>query len=307
VGTAVITPLGGNQYQVTLTITNVAASNEGAYTCVATNSGGSSFPTAPGYLTVKRLLANWTFDNTLNDTTGVYNVTASTKTASYVPGVPPISGTRTALDFEDPGSGLLGQVLEVPSGFASFRAGLTVSLWMNMDAASDVSARIFALEGTGLPGILVRRVTAGGDLRISTGGGTEYVVNGAVTTGQWQHIVATVSQAGAFNIFINGENVYSATSSLPAVGTRNANLIGGGKTTSRDDQFIGLIDDIKVHNYAISYTDVLDEYHGIVGGFTCLEDLAYDLNDDCQVNLTDIQLMASLWLECGRYPLDECK
>jgi len=302
-GAGVVTSLGSNQYQVTLTITNVTTANEGAYTCVATNSGGSSFPTASGYLTVKRTLANWTFDNTLNDTTGVYNTTA-TKTPSYVQGVVP---GRTALDFADPGAGNLGQVLSVPAGFANFRPGLTVSLWMNMDAASDVSARIFALEGTGLPGILVRRVTAGGDLRISTGGGTEYVVNGAVTTGQWQHIVATVSDAGAFNIYINGQNRYSGTSILPSLGTRNANLIGGGKTTSRDDQFIGLIDDIKVRNYAISYEDVLDDYHGVVGGYTCKQTLAYDLNNDCQVNLIDIQLMASLWLECGRYPASECK
>ncbi|ARN56732.1 LamG-like jellyroll fold domain-containing protein [Sedimentisphaera salicampi] len=307
----VITSLGNDLYEVALTINNAAAGDDGAYTCVAENSAGSSLETEPAYLTVERLIAEWKFDNDLTDTTGNYD--------GFMPVIdPPVyvegvnvgdAAGRTALEFPDTEG--LGQIVEVPEGFKNFTSGMTLSTWVYLDGeASDRDARILHLTG-GVGDIVMRRYSSDQDLRVYFGNEDIRVDNFfEEKSDQWVHIVATLDQDLNWKIYADGEVIEDGDfddTERPDYGERNDNLIGASDTFDRDDQFVGRIDEIKILNYAMSYEDVLEDYHGVIGGWTCVYNAEYDLaGDDCIVDVQDLAALAAKWLNCGRVPATEC-
>ena len=82
--------------------------------------------------------------------------------------------------------------------------------------------------------------------------------------------------------------------------------------------FNGVLDDVRIYNYALSNTEVVDLYYDILETPVCLNldalNLQFDVagggvsgdEPDCLVTLADFAVFAQTWLNCGLYPLSEC-
>ncbi len=78
-------------------------------------------------------------------------------------------------------------------------------------------------------------------------------------------------------------------------------MIGQGFTD--DQQYDGIIDDMRLYNHALSPTDVALLYSAVRGGF-CVDKPLLDYDDDCKVDLADFAVFIQSWMECGIFP--EC-
>jgi hypothetical protein len=69
----------------------------------------------------------------------------------------------------------------------------------------------------------------------------------------------------------------------------------------------GAVDDVRIYNYPLSLGEIQTLYTD-TGRYLCLTPYAsqYDLNENCQIDLPDIVMLAAEWLSCGREPVETC-
>jgi hypothetical protein len=138
---------------------------------------------------------------------------------------------------------------------------------------------------------------------ISTGTGWPDAVSNAVMhTGHWYHVAGTYD-GGNIKVYINGIESGSASASGPIDGSSYDLNIGRG-TYAKDRLFHGMIDDVRLFNYALSPEGIAIVYEDaplplMPPQFVCSGYPAGDLNEDCQVDLLDFAILASAWLKSG--------
>jgi hypothetical protein len=79
----------------------------------------------------------------------------------------------------------------------------------------------------------------------------------------------------------------------------------GGELATATFPTQGLVDDIRIYNYAVSATQVVDLYNEFAGPINvCAADYGshLDSNGDCKIDIVDFADFASSWLEDGCYP-----
>ncbi|WP_162198218.1 LamG-like jellyroll fold domain-containing protein [Geofilum rubicundum] len=111
-------------------------------------------------------------------------------------------------------------------------------------------------------------------------GGTEQRLNGsALPTGQWAHVVVTLSESGA-ELYVNGELVDTSQDIVvrPLDFKPVLNYIGRGEHTAA--LFNGRVDDFRIYNYALTPEEVVDISASPVTGLT---DSEPDLSDTFSV------------------------
>ncbi|MDA3815764.1 MAG: LamG domain-containing protein, partial [Prolixibacteraceae bacterium] len=142
---------------------------------------------------------------------------------------------------------------------------VTISAWIKPN--SDVGARIYTTDTTSSGGY-VFYTEANGVLTFGvdgTGNMTHRSSNDSLTIGEWQHISATWSglmTAANSHVFINGIEV-SYQSTIDGSGTwsdAGYDKSIGGRVA--DSYFNGLIDDVKVYNYARTQKQILEDMNG---------------------------------------------
>ena len=89
-----------------------------------------------------------------------------------------------------------------------------------------------------------------------------------------------------------------------------------GTSQSGAVPFKGVIDDVRIYNYAIpdglnpteapDEPDMVEVYYEMSEIPLCRYIYAGDVNGDCQVNLADFALLAENWLECSLSPAESC-
>jgi hypothetical protein len=134
--------------------------------------------------------------------------------------------------------------------------------------------------------------------------------------GLWHQVAVTWKQGGSMVAYTDGVQVATAAA---AAGTRDIfkapqrGVVIGGIRTIADrskvgQRYIGLMDDLRVYNYAMSAHEVADIYHTVTGKGACIEtyESAYDYDKNCIVDLADFATLAAKWLSCGLYPADTC-
>ena len=115
---------------------------------------------------------------------------------------------------------------------------------------------------------------------------------------QWQHVVATVDDSGLMKLYSNGELKGSYLGHLPQGVTRTRQYVGRSNW-GNDWYFMGMIDDLRVYDRAISRDEVETIYRGdleqtvILGG----EDPSVTLfwGDEDAGETTDINASSSGW------------
>jgi hypothetical protein len=293
-----LTSMGGNLYSTTLTISHVSAADDGAYTCMGQNAGGDSEPTDPGYLAVKRKLAQWNFNGNVADETNTYNGTLYGE-PNYV-----IDGTRHALEFDG-----VSDYVDLPDGFENFRAGLTFTVWAKPVTVTSWARFLDLGNGPASDNIFLSRNGTTNNLSFSFYAGTvsagTVTATNALVLNEWQMFAATMDEVGNVVLYKNGFPIQ--TGNIPQkinYVARTSNLIGDSNWTA-DALYTGSLDEVRVYNYALDADTLATIYTEIAGSY-CRTQPAMDWSGNCVVDLADLADFTAAWLECGLWPQSAC-
>ena len=145
-------------------------------------------------------------------------------------------------------------------------------------------------------------MTAGAVLAIQRLGGTKLLRQ----VGQFYSAVYTFTvnnTGGVIKAYKDGELVDTDIDFTYGTGI-NSGFKLGCNTDAGTGLLYGMIDDVKIYNYARTTEQVANDYLAVKGGWVCnnegTADLNYDFNHDCQVDLADFAMLAADWLNSNR-------
>ncbi len=308
----------GDIYTSTLTFSNVTAADDGLIYATATNTGGTS-TTANVMVYVKRLYAYYPFEGNADDASGSElhgtGATLGTEPDNILPSYSAgVSGQAVDL------SNTYKNYIDLPDGFANFLGGITINFWAKPTAAGGWANFMQFSNGAPLENIFVSResTTSNFIFRNATGINQNTLLRGTVAIEQdkWQMFTATQDASGVAKLYKNGLQYYyfntngthntpQVTMPMPTNITRVNNYIG--KSAWNDAYFNGQLDEIRVYNYALTADEIAAQYYADGGVPACQVKPEADLNNDCQVTIADVAIMAAGWLDCGLYPESTCQ
>ena len=297
--------------EVTLTIGNVQLADEGEYYCVVKNASGLFDTSGRALLAVYRKLAYWPFD--------------ANNSQSIVPGSPStvVYGTP---EFT---AGVVGEAMAFEAGldmlytdpneiayFDSCNYSMTVACWVQTTSAQTWTPFVARFGEDGLGWQLRQGGTAGRPTFTTRGTGNDdgTTANRVVADGNWHYVVGTFDGT-AKKVYIDGvaSRVYSAdtgslikdsdAASAPINPTVSPVAIAGRVRKNPTELIIeywnvvgAKYDEVEIYNYALDAAAIAQAYANAVQTNVCPAGLAYDLSDDCRVNMDDFALLASQWL-----------
>ena len=271
------------------------------YCKVTLTETGRTVQSRTAHLMLRKLLAYWPFEKNVNDVSGNgYNGT--------LVGEPNYAAGKIGYALEFDG---LTDYVDLPDGFSDFTTGLTVTLWAKPTAAGSY-ARFFDWgNGADSDNIFFYRLGTANTLAFNTylGAVSSTVVQAPAALEQdvWQFLAVTMDSSGNVVLYKNGRPIQSGTVAVPNVVVRTSNYIGESNWAA-DALYEGMMDEIKVYNYAMTAGEIAQVYYEVEGEF-CLQNPAGDLSGpqgepDCVVDLHDLQKLAEEFLACGYFP--EC-
>ena len=301
----------------TLVINNMTLTDEGVYTCVASNSLSEETDSASAVVVTKRLMSWWKLDGDLDDSVQVevsgatkYDGVVDANTVFTTDGSGIDGGNSLVFDIDDPNY----QPITIPDTaemFNFYEDELTVSSWIRTSFISSSS----------WPAVLSKTADGGDGYFVAFDGESQIVTEldstrlysnyPVVADGQW-HMITLTYDGTAQKIYVDGELVASsATSSVDASENVTDVIIGAWNASSDSADFDGNIDDVKIYSYAMTTEQVGLAYIEMNDAvdFVCdleASDLSYDYNNNCKVDLADFAAFASTWLECNRIPASAC-
>jgi hypothetical protein len=319
----------------TLTVLDVQLADEASFYCVGTNGAGSDSSIdevtgeGAGRLMVQRLTSYWPLDTDNAAVVDGNDVQLDTVDGYDMVLASAVTGSDTGLDYPmlesnvvsaivgdeslrfnnsneaDPNNAW-GQFALVNPGVAEFE-DITIACWVYW-AGGSTWQRIFDFgNGTG-EYMFLSPNAAGTNLRFVVGGeGNEQnVQTETLAIGEWTYVTVTLN-ADIGRIYVNGElaNTNENFTFNPYTVNMAVNYIADSQYGG-DPYFNGLIDDLKIYNFARTTEQVAQDYLDVQGEYICnneVEALVYDFNDDCQTTLEDFAMFAVEWLNSNRiYP-----
>ena len=288
----------------------LAAGDEGAYYCKVNNSAGDTY-TSNAYLTVKRRMGYWSFDDTLvsEDNAAHAGVVASSNFTDDA-----VSGKAWQF-YGDPNMIIVDNSVE---DFNFYPQGYSISAWIKTTQADDEwGAYVAKHTRDDWMGIILTH-SGGGNAVTTVRESFNDLSSQDVTVndGLWHHIVGTYNAVtGMGEIYVDGEYNNQAGPNLDALTLHDEPLFFGGETTGGDISYVGLLDEVKIWNYPLDGFEVADEYFRIRPGADtiCVDpvELEFDVSGpegipDCEVGFYDFAAFALKWLDCNRMPADRC-
>jgi hypothetical protein len=298
----------------TLTIKNLQQTDEGSYYCQVDNTlpGTNPVNSVPGSVMAQRLMSHYPMEvidaNSTPDIVGGYTMALKNDGTS---GTLPVLGTDVAVAalgahsmvFANNGTDALGQFGQLPADVAKYE-DITIGAWVKWNGGNNWQ-RIIDFGANNTNYMFLTPKSGDSTLRfvIMIGSGEQQLNTSALTIGEWTYVVATLA-GDTGRLYVNGElvNTNTAITYNPVNLTQTANYIGKSQFT--DSKFNGLIDDLKIYDYARSSAQVGQDYANVKGVWVCNKegtaDLALDFNKDCRVDLADFALLAAEWLNSNR-------
>jgi len=283
----------------------MAPTDEGSYYCRATNSAGAT-DSHVATLLLKRLLAWYKFDDSLDDSAGA-NAGTMTNPA-YVEGM-----DGKALNFDGTNYVNLGTEAYPKAGLGNGLSTGSVSFWINTSKAGQSFVATFNQDMT-----TAFRVdyTAGNFLSFlvrddnNTGISAGSNPSGSILDA-WHLVTCTWdAESGDAVVYLDGVSFAAGTSGQPAEFSawQYPVLIGARHNRDTvDDFYTGAMDDYRLYNYPLDAYEVADLYTSLAGGSICVEQPVGDLNDDCVVDQADLEILRAAWLDCGVVPASACE
>lgn len=288
----------------TLTLSFVTAANEGFYYCKVSNPT-VAFSNAAG-LGVKRAMAHWTLDSLVNgqyeDSSGRGHHADPNGTPEFVPGANPALTNN-------------GVVIDASNGWANagtwdpsqYTGQLTCSLWVkwNGQLATPVFQGLIGKRNTWLTSNMMWQLEiANNAASLLAFKNLSYTVNSPILPlNEWEQVTVTVSGTTA-NVYRNGVGAVSGTFVFNT-GAEAAVMLGAvgqdPALTIPTAPFNGILDDIRIYNYAMNAVEAAYLYADASGESVCVSPnnpvlTAYDFDGNCRVDLGDMVEMASHWL-----------
>lgn len=316
----------------TLTITGVTSSEEGQYYIIAYNGLTPSEPSAAAWVWERRLMNHYPFEvinivdgNSFTpDIVGDYDAMLMQEGTAGLPVLSDanqlevdLAGSSYALllDNSDHATDPNGQYAQIPAGILAYQ-DVTISVWVHPKSVA-VWARIFDF-GTAQNNTmwLTPDIGSGYDPRfaIEVNGSGQQQLNPDLNSGNWispgsWHQVVVTIDGDTGRMYVDGELRATNIGMTHDPIDLGATLNYIGKSEFNDPEFDGLIDELKIYNYALTTEEIGQEYVNAAGGWVCnneVADLLHDFNNDCRVDLADFALVASEWLDCLRIPTHAC-
>ncbi len=139
-----------------------------------------------------------------------------------------------------------------------------------------------------------------------------------VVSGEWTHVAVTfrpTGRSGDFlvgtsTMYINGRQSVQMVGDLymPKLAGQSNLFIGAGQNENPANFFFnGLIDDVRIYNYALEHVEVAQLYTDVVGPACVFGNPPFDVSGpegvpDCVVDLHDFAELAAQWLNHGFFP-----
>ncbi len=275
----------------TLMIANAGLTDEGDYFCRATNGAGPT-DSNTAILVINRLLSHWPLDGTLTDIVGGKDGTMTDKEPDFAEGVIADALSLSGEENDWVTAGMVDITGNVPRTIAGWAYGTSdlMATWTGVFGLSNTAG----ISGTFFD---IQRIGNSGNGYGIHQHNWERPITDSYPVGEWVFLAAS-HDGTTTRWYGNGTLIGEAARTLDTYG-----LWTMGKRGDNANQFIGLIDDVRLYNYALAPTEVAKLWTDIMGGYVCVGGTPmYDLNEDCIVDINDLALFASQWMACNRYP-----
>jgi hypothetical protein len=309
-----------------LTIYDVQQADEGWYYCQVDNDLPETVPadSVPGLVMTKRVIIHYPLDTVYGtedgfftpDVIGGFDMQLMTEGVDYpspVSGVTELGEGGQALLFNnlDPADpNVWGQY--ATAGDVDMEAlgnGLTIAFWVKWTENNTNWQGIINRRGTWAADNMMWRIDkspSSGEISFERASGAGRVATSLVQ-GNWHYIVATYDIASdATKMYNNGVRMSTGTGFTYGTGS-NSGFKLGSNNDDGSEFFCGMIDDVKIYNYAISAAKIAQDYANVMSVSVCnregTADMQFDTNDDCKIDITDFAQFALDWLNDNRiYP-----
>ena len=297
----------------TLTIADAQLADEGTYFCRATNSAGTS-DSAGAVLRIKRLVSHYPLETDTRDSISGYDMILMQEGAAGLPtltagAVSPAVGTYSLLfDNGDHATNPDGQYVQIGAGVVNY-PDISITAWVYWKGGANWQ-RIFDF-GNDTSHYMFLTPSNGSECRfvLNNGSGEQIAATSPLPTHQWVFVAVTL-EGTTGRIYINGEPKATNTGMTinPTDIAPTLNYIGKSQF-SADAELDGMIDDVRIYNYGLSAETIGGQYYGVTGIRPCI-DPAFAGNaanfdntgsSYCKVDLADLALLASKWLNNGLY------
>ena len=206
------------------------------------------------------LLGHWRFDEGQGSET--YDSTGLSPTAEIFSGITWAEGMggsyNTALKFDG------GSFSYVDLGDFRLEGSLSFSAWVWKDNHANFQ-RVFDFgNGAGSHNLLLcnRWSTNQAEWSIRRAGTNRSLITQDFwSLNEWQHIVASVDEAGVMKLYSNGEMRASYSGHLPQGVTRSEQFLGKSNWGG-DANFKGMMDDLRIYDRALSLNEVSQIFQG---------------------------------------------
>ncbi len=298
------------------TLTGATLSDEGKYYCVVTITNpaiNTSSTSDTAQLTIERRIAYWPMDGNADDVDGDADGTVVGSPNFNAQGI--VGGTK-AVQLNG-----TSDYIDIPRSKISWnpKGDFSVSLWAKVTGGQGQYRAVISdrHEPPSQGFILYAQNNNYWRFWTGKGAGWDSLSGPAVELNKWIHLVITCETTGISGdstfstktIYVNGVQVAQSFNALyrPKDADTSDLFIGAGQNENPANfYFPGLIDDVRLYNYAIEPIKVAQLYTDVMGGTVCYNKPAYDFDNDCRVTLSDFALLVSQWLECNLVPASAC-
>jgi len=307
----------------TLEIPDLQLDDEGLYYCVATNEFGSDTSTS-AQLRLKKLVGHWPFDGDFEDKVGGHDGTPLGQMPVFEEGIVPADGgPGQAVRFDGLGAPQ-SQAVHMSSDGVPAQSSFTISFW-EKTTSDTATGYIFsssdgAVGAVGYEYIYLWRYS--GDTHyVGFNVRRDFALHGAMGTvpvsrQEW-HLVTFVYdyEQNRYRYYVDAENLTlgtDATTPTPSgfqLVSPMEDFVADFYVGNRENlgrPYLGIVDDLRIYDFAMDPVDIATLYTDTVGGYVCLEEVPNDLNGDCVVNLEDLVVLVSAWTECNLLPAEAC-
>ena len=280
----------------TLVVPNVQLADEGYYYCEVMNTAMPDATSDRARLLTERMMAHWKLDKDLKDEVSSLNDGSSPMTMKY--STDGIDGSAAQIEEPD-------RYIIIDNNIGTF-PGVTVSAWINPSDTAGWHIIIDALH-TGDNNVSLFQED---DLLMGEVLGSGWVEGAGVVVGEWQHAALVCSTADeVLQLYLNGELI-GEDDAHPDTWAEVGPLTMGAYVDVEDpnnptpiDHFVGLLDDVRIYNYALSCVQVATLY--TAEGFmdeeeVCCVEYGTDLSGpedvpDCIVDVYDLAAFVEDW------------
>ncbi|MBN2211097.1 MAG: hypothetical protein JW709_06840 [Sedimentisphaerales bacterium] len=283
----------------TLTVKDAQTGDISFYYCNVTNADGTVSSNAAA-LELPRVVYYWPFENNPDEAGGAFTGTA-VGDPTYDTGM---VGQAANFDGNDAFT-----YVNVPLAFGATdgqpatSGAASVSFWAKSSDVTKAWAGFLAK-----PYVFdLGQYAIAGDLFIARQTAIWTLFNGAsgvLVNDAWVHLAVTHDGAG-LKLYADGELAGVHDAPWPFTDAAGTFVVGAGwsyNPSSGGEMIVGMVDELRIRNYAMTANEVLMEYADDAGVSVCLESLSNIVEDgSCTTDLVDFAVFAQEWLEDNTY------